>query len=165
MPAMRGSKYTECPFAGAKGKRIMPTRNAPRRETPMTEPQPPRFRVLVVDDNRTTLDLMREFFSVIHDYRVEVTVATGGKEALDRVRAEPFDLVFTDVMMPGMDGFDLLSRLVKERPGLRVVAMTAYDDVFRAQKARDLGAFEFLQKPFTVAELTRVLDRVRVEGS
>lgn len=118
------------------------------------------FRVLVVDDNRTTLDLMREFFGVMEDYKVEVITASGGQEAITALEEGAFDVVFTDVMMPDMDGFELLRRVVPKYPELPVVTMTAYIGRFRRQRALDLGAFDFLEKPFRVDDLTTLVDRV-----
>ncbi|MBI4574686.1 MAG: response regulator [Planctomycetes bacterium] len=120
----------------------------------------PIFRVLVVDDNKTTLDVLRLVMGNVPQYELQVTAAPGGKEALRALEGGSFDLALFDAMMPDMDGFDLLRQVVPRHPGMPVVTMTAYAGSFSRKRAMDLGAFDFLEKPFRVKDLTVLVERV-----
>jgi DNA-binding NtrC family response regulator len=112
--------------------------------------------ILVVDDddaNRVTLEriLSREGYRVVH--------ASGGREAMDRLRDERVDLVLTDLKMPGMTGIDLLKAAKKVDPDLEVVVMTAYGTVETAVEAMKEGAYDFVAKPLKRLELVTTLHK------
>jgi len=117
-------------------------------------------RILVVDDNednRYTLTerLKREGYT-------DLATANDGAEALSRLAAEPFDLVLLDVMMPVLDGIETLARL-KADPALRhipVVMISAVSDLERVVRCVELGAEDYLPKPFN-----KVLLRARIGAS
>ena len=114
-----------------------------------------RARVLVVDDMENMRGLLRE----ILDTHCEVVLARDGAEAKIWLHARRFDLVLTDVRMPGADGFELV-RLVKERwPLTEVVMMTAYASIPAAVEAMRLGAYDYVEKPFDPDEVTLVVAR------
>src|SRR4029077_6375596 len=73
------------------------------------------------------------------------------------------DLVITDVVMPDENGLDLLPRIKKLRPELRVVVMSAQNTLLTAVKATERGAFEYLPKPFDLRELVRTVQRALAE--
>ncbi len=107
-------------------------------------------RILVVDDdesNRLTLDriLAREGY--------EVSQASAGREAMERFRAHPVDLVLTDLKMPGMTGIDLLKAVRTIDPDVEVLVMTAYGTVEAAVEAMKEGAYDFVSKPLKRLEL------------
>jgi len=107
-------------------------------------------RVLVVDDdeaNRVTLEriLSREGHVVAH--------AASGRAALEHLRAEPVDLILTDLKMPGMSGLDLLRASRHLAPDVEVVVMTAYGTVETAVEAMKEGAYDFVSKPLRRLEL------------
>ena len=113
-------------------------------------------RLLVVDDEPT----QREMLSGILEragYRVET--AAGGREALEALERDAFDLLLTDQKMPGMDGLALLDRVQAMRPDLPVVLMTAYGSVSDAVAAMKKGAADYLTKPFEREELLLVLEK------
>ncbi len=118
-----------------------------------------RGHVLVVDDNRVNrLTLARGLESQGHT----VALAENGERALAMVRAEPFDVVLLDIVMPGMDGFEVLGRM-KADPALRdipVIVISAVDEVESAVRCIELGAEDFLPKPFDP-----VLLRARLRAS
>ena len=80
-------------------------------------------------------------------------MARSGEEALDRLRNAPYDLIITDLRMPGMDGVELVRRLKTDHPDLAVVVMTAYGTIESAVEAMRLGAADYLVKPFEAAEV------------
>nr|WP_275943113.1 sigma-54 dependent transcriptional regulator [Pseudenhygromyxa sp. WMMC2535] len=92
----------------------------------------------------------------------EVVTEADGESALAQVRALPrgtFDVVITDLRMPGMDGMQLLEALLDEDPGLPVILLTAHGSVDTAVEAVKSGAFDFLEKPFEREQIGKVLDK------
>jgi DNA-binding NtrC family response regulator len=117
--------------------------------------------ILVVDDlahaRESIADALRSFAG-------EVVAVSGAAEAFARVAARPFDVILTDLNMPGMDGLALVARL-KER-GVRtpVVMLTGYASIPTAVEAMRLGAFDYLEKPFDVERLERTVERALRAG-
>ena len=110
--------------------------------------------ILVVDDaesNRVTLEriLRREGFDVKH--------ASSGREAMEKLRERPTDLVLTDLKMPGMSGIDLLKAGKTIDPDIEFVVMTAYGTVETAVEAMKEGAYDFVSKPLKRLELVTCL--------
>ena len=112
--------------------------------------------VLIVDD-LTSIHEMLE--AVIQPIGFTAAFATDGTKALERYKAERFDVVLVDVQMKPMDGITLLRELKRVDPKAVVVIMTAYANTANALEALKLGAFDFLQKPFKVDELISALKR------
>lgn len=109
-----------------------------------------RFRILVVDDELVVRDSLKEW---LMDEGYSVQMAASGPEALDALTAEPADLMLADIKMPAMDGVELLQRARQSLPELRVVMMTAYATVETAVEAMQMGALDYLMKPFDTAAL------------
>lgn len=119
-------------------------------------------KILIVDDEQFVRDLLGK---ILRRSGHDVQVVPGGEEALRLLAAEPFDVVVTDVVMPGMDGFDLLRRIKALHPGVRVVVLTGYA---RKQSISDFllyGADEYLAKPFQVPELLAAVERAARKSS
>ena len=115
------------------------------------------IRVLVVDDDETILGLMKRFFSQRGDI---CTVASSGAAALRLIEDRFFDLLLTDIIMPGMDGLELVRRARALQPHTVCILMSGMGrrgDIISALKA---GVFDFLDKPITdLAEFTMIIDR------
>jgi signal transduction histidine kinase len=115
--------------------------------------------ILVVDDNRVNrLTLARSLEQQGHT----VALAENGQQALEMVRAEPFDVVLLDIVMPGLDGFQVLARM-KADPELRdipVIVISALEEVESAVRSIEMGAEDYLPKPFDP-----VLLRARLHAS
>jgi CheY-like chemotaxis protein len=114
-----------------------------------------RPTVLVVDDDLsirvlTTIVLSGEGYSP--------TAVSSAARALERLAEGRVDVVLTDLLMPGLDGFDLLHALRTTRLTPPAVAMTASDDGDLAARARALGALDVVRKPFTPEELVAPLE-------
>ncbi len=112
-------------------------------------------RCLVVDDEAM---LRRVLSRVLTSAGYEVAEAGSGLEALDRLGRRPFDLVISDIHMPGMDGIQLLAQVRALYPEIGVVMITAVTDVQTAVACLNQGALDYVGKPFQVDE---VLARVR----
>ena len=111
-----------------------------------------RAKILVVDDSRTQLEWL---VSVLEREGYQFRTASGGKEAIRNVRAEPPDLVLLDMILPDMDGLEVL-RIVKARPEDRfipVIILSVKSDLDSKVTGLRIGADDFLAKPFAEAEL------------
>jgi two-component system response regulator AtoC len=102
------------------------------------------IRVLVVDDKENMLKLFAKILS--DGYRV--ATASDGSLALSLIATEEFDVVVTDIRMPGADGFEVLKAVKARCPSTEVVMMTGYANVGDAVQAMKLGAYDYLEKPF-----------------
>ena len=107
-------------------------------------------KILVVDDQRnmrTTLSMM------LRGAGYDVDEAADGAEACDRVLAESYELVLTDLKMGARDGMDVLRHVKQEAPLTEVIMMTAFGTIESAVEAMRIGAYDYIQKPFTEEEL------------
>ncbi len=113
-------------------------------------------RLLIVDDEETiTFSLYQSFIHSKKDY--EVVTASSGEEALERIHETPFDLVVTDIMMPGIDGFELLNSVKRDYPQTDVIIMTAYGSSIYKEKALKEGACDYVEKPFEMKEFKKLI--------
>jgi len=105
-----------------------------------------RRPILIVDDAETNIDILIECLGEAYDLRV----ATSGPEALASVASFPPDLILLDIVMPGMDGFEVCRRLKADEKtaDIPVIFITALDDVAAETKGLALGAIDFITKPF-----------------
>ncbi|MCX4245853.1 sigma-54-dependent transcriptional regulator [Paraliomyxa miuraensis] len=118
-------------------------------------------RILVVDDEPS----MRELLTIcLRRAGHEVEAVEGGALALERLDARPFDLVITDLTMPGVDGLELLRRVIARPEPPLVIMITAFATTATAVEAMKLGAYDYLTKPFELDEIQvvvmRALERV-----
>jgi len=106
--------------------------------------QPVQAKVLVVDDDKLILRILEEFLT---QNGFAPTLATDGEEAEKLFAAEEFDVVLTDIMMPKMDGLELLGRIKEKDPDIPVIIITGSGDDQIQSKAWDQGAFLYVTKP------------------
>ncbi len=124
-----------------------------------------RRAVLVVDDDPGSRTYLAEALEGLGCRAIQ---AADGGEALRRLMEDPPDLIFTDLMMPGMDGLEFLTLARTQIPGLPLVLVTACDQTDAAAEAMRCGADAFLRKPVSLADLAAALGRflpAPVEGS
>jgi len=112
-------------------------------------------RVLIVDDLSDMRALLRDILAPRHD----VVLAPDGMVAYARLEAAAFDVVLTDVRMPGPDGFELARLIRKKWPLTEVVFMTAFASVPEAVDALRLGAYDYVAKPFHPDDVTLLIAR------
>jgi DNA-binding response OmpR family regulator len=117
----------------------------PAAEEPLTSLGPYR-RVLVVDDEA---NLRQTMARILRQMGCEVTTAPDGAEALQRLETAPYDLVYLDIRLPGMDGLQVLRQVHDRYPQLAVVLLTAHASISSAVEAVRLGATDYLIKPIT----------------
>lgn len=117
---------------------------------------PAQWQILLVDDD----DNLRR----VVEYQLTqagycVTSVASGQEALAALKAGLFHLMITDVLMPGMDGLELLKRVRISQPDLGVMVITAHGDISRAVQAMQSGALDFLEKPFSGDRILMALEK------
>ena len=111
-------------------------------------------QILIVDDEAS----MRKMLDILLTQEgYEVQTAPNAEAAMDALNLHPFDLVLSDIRMPGLSGIDLLRRLKAEDSQTEVVLMTAYASTESAIEAIKLGAFDYVTKPFQVDELVNIV--------
>ena len=122
------------------------------------------LNVLVVDDSEDTTEMVRHLLEI---GGASVSAATSGREALRIAREKQFDVVLSDISMPGMDGFEFLSKL-RKIPGkqdLPAVALTGFGRPEDVQRACNEGFYAHLTKPFDIQTLARLLQNMRRQAT
>jgi len=121
------------------------------------------MKVLIVDDEYPLLEQLQ---NILENQRYIVETVMNGEEALDKLFDTPFDLIILDIMMPKMDGLTVLEQARKAGINAPVLMLTAKGDVEDRVKGLDLGADDYLAKPFSLDEfLARVRALLRRSGS
>jgi len=115
------------------------------------------MNIMVVDDEKIVRESFLHWFRKIGHH---VEAAASGTEALSRLTRAPFDLMFVDIKMPEMDGIELLEKIKSDYPDTAVVIITAYGSIEPAIKAMQIGAADYLLKPFKPEQLTLVLEKI-----
>src|SRR5215510_1905943 len=100
--------------------------------------------ILVVDDDDVIRETLHELLSA--DYSCQT--ADTAEEALAKLEAQRFDVVLTDISMPGLNGTELLKRVLEKYPGTPVIVVSGHSDQDNAQTLISRGAFDYLLKPF-----------------
>jgi len=112
-------------------------------------------KLLIVDDDRHLLDSLRVVFSDAY----QVLTALSAEEAEITLAENEVDVVLLDVILPGIDGVKFLKKINKIHPGLPVVMISAVPSIRPVMKALELGACDYIRKPFDIDELRLVVDR------
>jgi DNA-binding NtrC family response regulator len=113
-----------------------------------------KISILIVDDEESVRDSLYSWFTE-DGYRVEV--AEDAKKALSLLEANGFDIILTDLKMPGMDGLELLQRIKSLNKDSIIIVMTAFASVDTAVKALKEGAFDYVTKPFDPDDLSHLI--------
>lgn len=113
-----------------------------------------KFKILIVDDD---VDLRELLIEAVRNWDYVADVAKDGQEALLKLRMEKYDLVVCDLMMPGMDGLTLLTKIKELDKDILVIIITGYATIETAVKAIEAGAYDYIAKPFRLDELMIVI--------
>jgi DNA-binding NtrC family response regulator len=114
-------------------------------------------RILAVDDE---LDMLALLKMIIEGYSEnQVTATNNPLEAAELLEQEAFDLILTDLKMPGMDGMELLARAKQHDEDALVLVITAYGSLESAEEAMAKGAFDFITKPFRKEQILLAIDK------
>ncbi len=159
--------YSE-PDRGTTFRVLLPTSETVAGDAPISTSRPPpsqggrRARVLVIDDELPIANTLRDLLAPDH----QVVAAVSAREGLAKLDAEPFDVVFCDLMMPGMSGIELYERVRTERPGLeeRIVFMTG--GAFTTRAAEFLASVDNLrvEKPFSLGLIESIVRDMAAGG-
>jgi CheY-like chemotaxis protein len=114
-------------------------------------------RVLVVDDDQV---VGKSFERVLTNQGYRVDTALSGREAFEKYAGADFDMVFTDLRMPGQDGLEVARRIKEMNPWLPIVVVTGYGTQEAEEQAKAIGVAEFLQKPLTPSIIEEVAARI-----
>mgnify|MGYP001574576329 CR=1 FL=1 len=107
--------------------------------------KPGKHRILVVDDELTVCKSIRQ---VLIREDCDVDMVLSGEEALCKEAEQSYDVMIVDLMMPGLSGLDLLKMLKARNPKARIIMVTGYPTMKNTLQAMQLGAMDFLPKPF-----------------
>ena len=113
-------------------------------------------RILLVDDDTVVLFVLHDILARL-GHQCETVTSSNGREALQEMEKASFDLVMTDLRMPGMDGIELTQRIHRRSPDTPVIWLTAYGCVNAEEDARRLRVCHCLDKPVEAAEILRVV--------
>lgn len=110
-----------------------------------------KLKVLIIDD---AVELNNTIQKILLNQNYEVDSAYDGKSGLRKALTNEYDIILLDIMMPQMNGYDVLKSLRREERETPVILITAKDDITDKVEGLDLGADDYLQKPFNMNELT-----------
>lgn len=113
-------------------------------------------RILVVDDEMIVCESCQR---ILEEEGLDVETASSGAEAFAKMKENPFDIVITDLKMPGIDGMEVLQTLRRDYPDTIVIMITGFSTVETAVEAMKLGAFDYIPKPFTPDEVSIVVKK------
>lgn len=133
--------------AWLESQRPRTVRSAPAAPTRIPSPTPGRPRVLVVDDEASIRDLLAKTLALAE---YDVDLAPDGRTALERLRIIPYDLLITDLKMPGVDGLTVIREARRLKPDIPVIIITGFSTEASAIEAINLGVSGYLTKPFRV---------------
>lgn len=112
-------------------------------------------RILIIEDDRSIAEIEKDYLEMSGYF---VSVAYDGETGLKRIQSEKFDLVILDIMLPGRDGFSILSSLPEDKD-FPIIVVSAKDEEFSKIKGLGLGADDYMTKPFSMGELVARVSR------
>ena len=118
-------------------------------------------RILIVDDEEIVI---RSCLRILDGDEFQVEAVQDGREALRKIEENPYDVVVLDIMMPNIDGLEVLRRVKETHPNVDVIMVTGLSQIDTAVQAMKLGAFDYISKPFEPDELAEI-DRCLAESA
>jgi len=115
---------------------------------------PAKKRILVVDDEATVCKSIRQAL-LCEEYDIEI--ALSGEEALRMAENKDYEVMVVDLMMPGLNGLDLLRSINAKNSSARIIMVTGYPTMKNTLQAMQIGAFDFLPKPFLPSDLRKIV--------
>ncbi len=105
-----------------------------------------KVKILILDDEKDILNVIERFMN--RKGLVEVKTSTNPLEAIELIKRGDFKMLLTDIMMPEMNGVDVLKEVIKSRPDVKVIMMTAYSTIDKILECEKIGATDYVTKPF-----------------
>lgn len=115
-----------------------------------------QINVLVVDDDRDVLSTLAEILS---ELRLNPVTAADGVEAIEKVKTRQIDLIITDLMMPNLNGFELIEKTRQLNANIPIAVISGHGEVTNVVNALSHGAYNFITKPFTIKEIENIVKR------
>lgn len=117
-------------------------------------------KLMVVDDSESNTLLIKSLFEEKGNYTVDVLWKS--ESALDRIRKKKPDIVLLDLMMPQVDGFEILKQMKSDESikNIPVIVVSAWDSVENIDKALELGAVDYISKPINLIEIYEIVERI-----
>jgi YesN/AraC family two-component response regulator len=119
-----------------------------------------RAKILVLDDEKIVLDSVSR---ILEEEGYHVVGCQNASDAIETLKQGGFDILITDLKMPGMDGLQAMEKVQEIDPDLSIIMFTAYSTVDSAVKAMKLGAVDYIRKPFTPDQLSNLVGKVMVD--
>ena len=121
----------------------------------------PKYVLIADDEEDLTWSISK---SLLRDKKdIEVICANSGDEAMRVMEQQPIDLLVTDLRMPGYTGLELMDSIVRDRKPVKVIVMTAYGNPETESRVKDKGGLHYIEKPFEIRELKRLIYSVLSE--
>jgi CheY-like chemotaxis protein/DNA-binding transcriptional ArsR family regulator len=117
-------------------------------------------KILVVDDDE---ELREDVVEMLQREGYEVIDVGTGEEAIEKLKKESVDIILTDLMMPGIDGMEVLRQSKKLKPAVRVIMITGFGTIENAVEAMKEGASDYISKPFKIGEVQATVKRALEE--
>ena len=117
-------------------------------------------RILFVDDDKDILMMVEQYLQM---QGYDITTVNSGMKALDLVKDQDIDIIFTDYKMPEFNGLELLAAVKQYKPSIEVIIVTGYGSMESAIQAMKFGSYDYLQKPFKLDHLKLIIDRITGE--
>jgi DNA-binding NtrC family response regulator len=114
-------------------------------------------KILVVDDD---IILRKVLFALLEKERYYVELASNTEDALEKIKETAFDLIISDIRMPGMDGFKLLEKIRTMNVDSAVIFITGYGSVSDAVEAIKLGVVDYIEKPFDIGQFKNLVSQI-----
>lgn len=115
-------------------------------------------KILIVDDDPVARDVLSEILARVGGYGTDIAI--DGFEGIEKVRNNNYDIIFTDLTMPRLNGMDLLRETRKIAPSIPVIVVTAFSSIDNAVNAMKEGARDFITKPFKINTVTSLTDKI-----
>ncbi|HAK87545.1 MAG: hypothetical protein A2077_00335 [Nitrospirae bacterium GWC2_46_6] len=119
-------------------------------------------KLLIVEDEDTLCESLKRVFT---KEGYETDIAESAEAAFELLKDKTYDLIITDIILPGISGIELLSRYKKQNPDQKVVIMTAYASMETAVEALKAGACDFIIKPIMHDEMKRIVKKALSKGN
>ncbi|MCP4747187.1 MAG: sigma-54-dependent Fis family transcriptional regulator [Desulfobacteraceae bacterium] len=115
------------------------------------------YRILFVDDDKDILMMVEQYLQM---QKYNISTVNSGLKALDMVKDQQIDIIFTDYKMPEFNGLELLAAVKQYKPEIEVIIVTGYGSMESAVQAMKFGSYDYLQKPFKLDHLKLIIDRI-----
>ncbi len=112
-------------------------------------------KILIVEDEKI---ITNTIVALLEKMGIEYFTANNGEDALEKFKTNKFDLIFTDIFMPKMDGFKLIEEIRKIDREIPIIVISGYIDNETIRKILELGANKYIEKPFSLKEIKKIIE-------